>query len=87
MSDQEHAEDIEDLAAEIRRRDTALRIAGENIVELNDKLAKVMEAFESAMLVIDQLLTDLRAANATPSPGLILAKGRLDIAMKRLKGG
>jgi hypothetical protein len=84
MTEKEHLEDVQDLGTELERARIAYRIACENIVELNEQREALKSALGSALNLIDQLLTDLRLAGGTPSKNLILAKGKLDIAMKKL---
>jgi len=86
MTDEEHAEDIEDLSAEIARRDNALRIAGMNIVRLNEEGAKLTAALNTACLLIDQLIGDMAAADITPSIALRAAKSSFDETIKDLLG-
>jgi hypothetical protein len=93
MTEQEHSEDIEDLTAEISRLTTALRIAGVNIVEMNDKNAALNEknaeltaALTHGLLVMDALITDLRAAGGQISPMLEASKAAFDQTMKRVLG-
>jgi hypothetical protein len=84
MTEKEHREDVQDLGAELERLRIAYRVACENIVELNEQRETLKNALGSALNLIDQLLTNVRLAGGIPSQSLILAKGKLDIAMKKL---
>ena len=84
MTEKEHLEDVQDLGTELERARIAYRIACENIVELNEQRERLKAALGSALNLIDQLLTDLRLLGGIPSQNLILAKGKLDVAMKKL---
>jgi len=86
MTEEDHAQDIEDLTAEVKRKNDALRIAGINIVSLNEERAKLMATLTSATLMIDQLIGDLVATGAEPSIALRAAKAEFDADMKRLLG-
>lgn len=84
MTEKEHAEDIQDLGAELERVEQAFKIACQNIVVLNEQREAFKGALNTAMIVIDQLLTDLRLAHGVPSKELIHAKLNLDVAMQKL---
>jgi hypothetical protein len=84
MTEKEHLEDLQDLGAELERVQRAYKIACQNIVLLNEQRCELADALSSAMNVIDQLLTDLRLSGGTPSHGLIMAKGKLDVTMRKL---
>jgi hypothetical protein len=86
MTEEEHAEDIEDLTAEIERRDQALRIAGMNIISLTDERTKLTNALNTACILIDHLVADMAAAGLKPTVALIAAKSSFDLAMKTLLG-
>jgi len=86
MTDQEHSEDLEDMVDEVARLQTSLRIACENIAQLSDQRTQLSEALNTATLLIDQLLTDLRLAGGSPSQGLLIAKANFDVTMQRLLG-
>jgi hypothetical protein len=86
MTEEDHAQDLEDLTAEIKRRDEALRIAGMNIVALNEERAKLYPALNTACVLIDQLLADMLAAGVSPSIALRAAKSSFDETIKELLG-
>jgi|SRR5215510_4105986 len=86
MTEGEHREDIEDLGAEIERRDAALRIAAMNIVRLNEEGAKLTAALDTACLLIDQLMADMAVADIVPSIALRAAKSSFDMTIKDLLG-
>jgi hypothetical protein len=86
VTEEEHAEDIEDLTAEIERRDTALRIAGQNLIALSEERAKLNAALNTACLLIDQLLGDMAVAGVVPSIALRAAKSSFDESIKALLG-
>jgi hypothetical protein len=77
---------MEDPAEKIARLQASLTIAGQNIVTLNEQCAALKATLHSTMLLIDNLITDLRVAGGTPSPGLLIAKQRFDATMKKLLG-
>lgn len=82
--DEVRIELIETQRAELERVRNAYRVACENIVALNEQRELFKAALGSALNLIDQLLTDLRLLGGTPSKNLILAKGKLDVAMQKL---
>jgi|SRR5215472_6371131 len=86
MTEKEHSEDIEDLGTEIERLQNALRIAGVNLVTLNDQRQKLNDALNTACIMIDHLVADMAAAGLQPSAALIVAKSSFDLAMKKLLG-
>jgi len=86
MSEEDHAQDLDDLTAEIKRRDEALRIAGINIVRLNDERAKLTAVLYTGTMLIDTLLGDMHAAGIEPSVALQAAKSSFDSEMKQLLG-
>jgi Tfp pilus assembly protein PilO len=80
----EHSEDIEDLTAEIARVRKSFQIACINVVALTDQRTALTAALDRATLLLDQLLTEMRLANVTPSSGVIFHKAGLDQAMHKL---
>jgi hypothetical protein len=66
------------------RLKNALKIAGANIAELNDKCAALVVTLNSALLLIDLMINDLRQANVTPSIAIVVEKAKLDQAMRKL---
>jgi len=86
MTEQEHAEDIEDLSAEIARLQKALQMAGINLVSLNEQNIKFNNALNTACILIDHLVTDMAVAGLKPTIALQAAKSSFDSAMKELLG-
>jgi septal ring factor EnvC (AmiA/AmiB activator) len=98
MTEQEHSEDIADLKAEIERleEDTkrltrSYNIACYNIAELSEQKTELNsqkkmlgEALNTATLLLDEMLTEMRLANVTPSAKMIYSKAQFDQAMKKL---
>jgi len=82
----EHRRDLEDLTAEIKRLEQGMRIAGMNIVKLNDERAKLVNALNTSCQLIDYLVADMAAAGLTPTVALQAAKKSFDAAMKDLLG-
>jgi hypothetical protein len=78
------AVDSELAADNPERLKVALKIAGANIAELNDKCAALVVTLNSALLLIDLMINDMRQANITPSVAIVVEKARLDQAMRKL---
>jgi hypothetical protein len=87
MTDEEHFEDIQDLSAEIKRRMVASTLMAQQLAQHVEANTIMKRALNTAMVMIDQLLNDLRVAGGTPSVGLLNAKMNFDHAMKRVLGG
>jgi len=62
----------------------ALKIAAANIARLNDYGTKLTEAVDKSLVLIDVLLSDLRASGHPPSPHLVIARDSFDEAIKKL---
>jgi len=86
MTEEEHTEDVQDLTAEINRLQEGMRIAGMNIVRLNDERAKLVNALNTSCQMIDYLVADMAAAGLRPTVALQAAKKSFDAAMKDLLG-
>ena len=91
MSEEDHAQDIEDLTTEINRLKAELAqkqrsfvISCSNLAEMNDRLAKVIAALNSAMVLTDRLMAEMRDGGATPSGVAVAAKATFDQAMRKL---
>ena len=54
------------------------------IIVLRDQLVSTMKTLEQAVLLIDQLMTEMRLANVTPSAGIIFTKASFDQKMRLL---
>ena len=88
MTDEDHSQDLQDLITEHReeasRWKRAHDIACQNIADLHTHNSKITDAIAQALLLIDQLLTEMRLANVTPSAGVIFTKAEFDRRMKVL---
>jgi septal ring factor EnvC (AmiA/AmiB activator) len=72
------------LDFKFKQQELELFAAAGTIAQLTEQRETLSAVVNTATLMIDQLLSDLRVAGGTPSAGLLLAKGRFDIAMKKL---
>jgi hypothetical protein len=86
MTEQNHSEDIADLTAELKRVQGAYRIACLNVAELSEQRTALVNVLNTAGIMIEQLLADLRALGGIPSQSLLLAKMNFDRDMKKLIG-
>lgn len=84
MTEQEHSEDLQDLSAEIKRSEMKYQLMSQQLAQHVQDNTIMKGALNTAMIMVDQLLTDLRLAGGTPSKELIHAKLDFDVAMKRL---
>ena len=75
-----------ELDPDITRLRRAYMIACVNIADLTDHRTMLTEVLVTATILLDQLLTELRMANVTPSPGVIVTKAEFDKTMRRLLG-
>ncbi|MET0724207.1 MAG: hypothetical protein ABWY64_25740 [Tardiphaga sp.] len=82
--------DIDAKHAEIERLNTALKIAGENIVVFSEKCSAFTTAMLKAMALIDELVREngrlCAASDQPPDVRLFAAKNSFDTAMKKLLG-
>ena len=69
---------------EITRLKKSFQTACANIAALNDQRQALTAALDTATLLLDQLLTEMRLANVTPSQGIIFTKAAYDQAMQKL---
>jgi hypothetical protein len=78
------------LRAKIERLNTALKIAGENIVVVSEKCNSFTQAMLKAMALIDELIREngrlCAASDQPPDVRLFAAKNSFDTAMKKLLG-
>lgn len=81
-----NGDDIAELRDEVDRWKRAHQIACANIAELSSQRAQVVAALTQAILLLDQLMTEMRLANLAPSAGLIFTKAEFDRKMKTLLG-
>jgi hypothetical protein len=79
------AEPIEQ-SQDLTRLRRAYQIACMNLTELGDQRGKLTDALNTALFLLDQLLTEMRLANVAPSSGVIITKAELDHAMRKLLG-
>ena len=75
-------EDSQDLA----RVKTAYRIAYMNLAELGEHRTKLVNALDGAMMLINQLLMEMRNKGVEPSPQIIAFKAGFDKGMRELLG-
>jgi hypothetical protein len=68
----------------VSRLNTALTIAGQNIVTLNDQRAALTGALNEGLLLLEALMGEMRAKGFEPSAPVVVAKARFDQAMRRL---
>jgi hypothetical protein len=61
-------------------------IAVRSLAEINLQRQQLTEALNTATLLLDQLLTEMRLANVTPSAKIIVTKANYDRAMRKLLG-
>ena len=86
MSEQEHSEDLADLTAELKRRETAFKLMAQQCAQLAEERSKLVAALNTALLLIEQCLADMRYADVMPTATLMIAKGNFDATMKKLLG-
>lgn len=86
MSDEEVPPYWVRLQTEHDRLQTAYKVACFNVTELTDQRTKLTDALNTALFLLDQLLTEMRLANVTPSAGIIVSRADLDRAMRKLFG-
>lgn len=66
------------------RGNRALAIAGYNIAELQTAGAALTAALNQALLLVDQLIAEMRRGNVTPSGVAVVAKARLDQEIRKV---
>src|SRR5262245_26831980 len=86
MTELEHKEDFEDLTAELKRREMAYKFMAQQVAQLVEEQTMLGAALNTATVLIDQLLSDLRLAGGTPTAGLIAAHDKFNQTMKQLLG-
>jgi hypothetical protein len=84
MSDEGHGEDIQDLTFELKRREVAYQLMSQQLAQLVEQNTRLKRALETAMLLIDQLISDLRVAGGSPSPGLLATHDKFKATMEKL---
>jgi hypothetical protein len=62
----------------------ALKIASENIGRLADQRTQLTSALNTALILVEHLMSDLRHKGSNPSGQSVVAKATLDQAMERL---
>jgi hypothetical protein len=75
----EHSQDL----ARIKR---AYQMACVTITELSDQRQKLSTALDSALMLLDRLLAEMREQGVTPSPQIIAFKAGFDQGMRELLG-
>ena len=86
MSELEHKEDLEDLTAELKRHEMAYGFMAQQLAQVIQDKTIMGAALNTATVLIDQLLSDLRVAGGEPSPGLIAAYNKFREMMQRVLG-
>jgi hypothetical protein len=71
---------------DIVRLRRAYQIACMNLTELGDQRQRLTDALNTALFLLDQLLTEMRLADVAPSSGVIITKAELDRAIRKLLG-
>lgn len=71
---------------DIARLRRAYHMAVTNLTELTDQRTMLTDALNTALFLLDQLLTEMRLANVAPSAGVIISKADLDRAIRKLLG-
>jgi hypothetical protein len=78
----EALEQSEDLA----RIKTAYRIACMNLTEMGGQRQRLVTALDGAIMLINQLITEMRSKGVEPSPQIIAFKAGFDKGMRELLG-
>jgi sensor domain CHASE-containing protein len=86
MSEEDHRQDIEDLIAELKRREVAAKLLGQQLAQRIEERTQLIAGLNTALLLIEQLVTDMRYAGVMPTATTMIAKGNLDANMKKLLG-
>lgn len=84
MSEEDHNQDLEDLTAELKRREVSVKLLGQQLAQHIERETHLTQALNTASILIDQLLSDLRVAGGTPSPNLLAAYDNFAVTMKKL---
>ncbi len=84
MGDEDHSQDLEDLTAELRRREIAAKFMAQTLAQHVERVTRLGAALNTSSVLIDQLLSDLRLAGGTPSPNLLGAYDQWRATMKKL---
>ena len=71
---------------DVVRLQRAYQIACMNLTELGTQRTMLVDALNTATILLDQLLTEMRLANVAPSSGVIITKAEFDAAMRKLLG-
>lgn len=64
----------------------AYTIACLNLADLNDHSQRLTAALDGALMLIDNLLKEMRSANVRPSPAIVSFKAGFDQGMRELLG-
>jgi len=86
MSEEDHRQDIEDLTAELKRREMAYKFMAQTLAQHTEKITLMTSALNTGTVLIDALLADLRVAGKEPSAALQVAHAKWNEAMKKLFG-
>jgi hypothetical protein len=79
-------DDPVEQSKDLERLRRAYQMACVNITELTDQRQKLTNALDGAMLLIDQLLMEMRSKGVEPSPQIISFKAGFDKGMRELLG-
>jgi hypothetical protein len=84
MSEEDHSQDLEDLTLELRRRKMAYDLLAQQLAQHVERETRLTAALNTASILIDQLLSDLRLAGGTPSANLLAAYDKFTVTMRKL---
>ncbi len=87
MSEEDHSQDLDDLTAELKRREVSIRLMAQQLAQQAERETRLGAALNTSSVLIDQLLSDLRLAGGSPSPNLLGAYDQWRATMKRLFPG
>jgi hypothetical protein len=78
--------ELEEMREERDRLQAGYNIACRNLLEMNERNGTLTDALNTATLLLDELITEMRLANVTPSAKIIVTKANFDRAMRKLLG-
>jgi hypothetical protein len=86
--DDDSPRDVELSQNDPARLRVALHIATQNLIritrERQEERKVLVAALETALILLDQLLTEMRIAGVTPSAGVVVTKAKFDAAMRKI---
>lgn len=75
-----------EASSDLARIKRAYQIACVNLTELGDQRQKLVNALDGAMILINQLLMEMRNKGVEPSPQIVAFKAGFDKGMRELLG-